>query len=55
MPYIKLGRDYHFLIAFIFIKNKLAHMKPRSQANGMNVFLQVKSTCFRSFLKFTIF
>ena len=36
----KLGRDYDLFIAFIFIKNKLAHMKPSALANDINVFLQ---------------
>ena len=55
MPHIKLGRDYYFLIAFTFIKNKLTLMKSKAQANDMKVFLQVKSTCLRILLKFTVF
>ena len=40
MSHTKLERDYDLFIAFIFIKNKLAHMKPSALANDMNVFLQ---------------
>ena len=30
-------------------------MKPRFQTNDMNMLLQVQSTCFTFFLKFTFF
>ena len=40
MSHTKLERDYDLFIAFVFIKNKLAHMKPSALANDMNVFLQ---------------